>query len=339
MRRLALIFLAGCSTLAEAGGGNDNLPNAGAGPFREIKNEELGQGRAAPYAFRDDDDFQRDAAYLDADGDIATLETWAYVARTAFGEGVDPDPSAPSNEIVRHIALDGRSYARQFEVVLTPQADWEGDTVARPAVVRSGRTVFLYYAGAGGIGVATSSDGVAFARAGANPILTEGTSPSVIVLPDGRFRMYYAVRNEAEIRVVESEDGVTWSESGAQPSLAPRAGELDEGGVSAPFAILGQSAEGRDIEFLYYGAIAADDQRTIAMVARYGTSGPWSYATAPVFGGTGSLAPTEPVVVPFDGFKLLFVTQKAGSTEALDYPAIAVGVAPADAVLPPPDPP
>jgi len=38
----------------------------------------------------------------------------------------------------------------------------------------------------------------------------------------------------------------------------------------------------------------------------------------------------------YGAFALLFATQRAGSTDSQDYPAVAAGVAPATAVLPPP---
>lgn len=340
----------GCSTIAEAGGGEDNLPNAGAGPFREIDNEELGSGRAAPYVLRDDDDFPRDPAILDADGDLATLEAWAYVPHTVFAEDEEPNAAALSNEIIRQVALDGRSFARQFEVVLTPAEDWEMGTLGRPTVIRQGGVIFLYYAAAGGIGLATSSDGLTFTRASAEPVLApvdgweqgvSPTSPSVVAGSEGSWRMYYEVplASGSAIGVATSSDGVSFRRVGDRPVLAPRAGEIDAGGAGAPFALIGQSAEKRDIEYVYYAAIDSDAKSTIAMVARYDERGDFQYASAPVFGTTGSLAPTEPVIVRYPAHALLFVTQKAGSTKALDYPAVAAGIAPADARLSPPNPP
>ncbi len=326
------------------------MPNAGAGPFREIANEELGLARAAPYAFRDSKGFTRDAAMLAADGDLGSLGMWAFVARTVFAEDEEPDATALPNEIIRHVAKDGRSFRRQFDVVLTPEADWEMGEVGRPAVVRFGGQVLLFYVGAGGIGVATSQDGCTFTRTADGPALgpTGGweqmnvpTSPAVIERPDGSLRMYYAVplAGGSAIGVALSNDGLSWQRIGSGPTLAPREGEIDQLGAGAPYALFGESAEGRRIEYLYYAATGAADKRTIAMAARYGTDGAWQFATAPVFGTTGSLGPTEPVVIPFEGYSLLFATEKAGATDDLDRPAVAIGVAPANAVLPAREPP
>jgi hypothetical protein len=58
-----------------------------------------------------------------------------------------------------------------------------------------------------------------------------------------------------------------------------------------------------------------------------------------VFGSSGDLAPTEPWVLRYADHSVLFVTEQAGTTSAQDYPAVAVGVAPATFSLGPPDPP
>jgi hypothetical protein len=329
------MVLAGCATLADAGGGSDNLPNAGAGPFREIRREELGQSRPAPYALRDDDAFERDPSVLDVDGDPATLEAWIYAARTVFDEDVEPDPTVLPNSIVRHVALDGRSFAFQRDEVLRPEAAWEGETVGAPSALRVDGEVWLYYAAAGGIGLAKSADGVSFARVNDGLVLGPGNgweggatprSPAVLRLPDASLRLYYAVTVDGRSVIAEatSPDGVEWAR-GSEPLLVG----------DAPSALFATSAEGRLIEYLYYGAVDASGDRAIGMAARFDGAGAFVPAAAPVF-GSAKLAPNEPCVVRFAGFALLYVTQKAGLTSALDYPAVAVGVAPADVALPPP---
>ena len=76
----------------------------------------------------------------------------------------------------------------------------------------------------------------------------------------------------------------------------------------------------------------------IALASRYDAEGlPW--ASAPVFGSTGALEPSEPCVLRYPSFSLLFATAKAGTSVAQSYPAVAVGVAPATVKLPAPDPP
>jgi hypothetical protein len=353
------IFLSACATLADTGGGDVNMPNAAAGPFREIKSAELGNSRVAPYALRDDDDFARDLAVVDVDGDPDSLEAFAYVARTDFDPAEEPDPTVPSNEIVRYTALDGRSFERQADVVLTPVDDWEGGSVGAPAALRVGSEFWLYYAGAGGIGLATSSDGLSFERHASEPIFGPSASgwdqgaapasPAVVRLPDGTFQLFYQVTTGPDVNAIGeavSADGINWERLGDGPVLAPTGQSndperphVDALSVAAPCAVIGESSQGRVIEFIYYAAVAATGKRTIALAARYGFAGPLSRAASPVFGTTGSLEPTEPWVMRYPDFSLLFVTQKAGTTDSLDYPAVAIGVAPADISLPAPDPP
>jgi len=355
---IVLLPLVACATLADTGGGDVNMPNAAAGPFREIRPIELGNTRVAPYALRDDDDFARDITVVDVDGDPATLPIYAYVARTDFDPDEEPDPSVPPNEIARHTAVDGRSLARQSDVVLTPVEAWEGDELGAPAALRVGDEVWLYYAAAAGIGLCTSSDGLGFERVAATPILAAPTagwdqglvprSPAVVRLPDGTFQLFYEVATSAEGRAIGeavSPDGITWERRGDGPLLGPRGASpdpdfphVDAQSAGAPAVVIASSSQGHTIQYVYYAAVGETGRRTIALAARYGFDGPLSRAAAPVFGTTGSLEPTEPWVMRYPDFSLLFVTQKAGTTESLDYPAVAIGVAPADITLPPPDP-
>ena len=352
MRRFAaaLSILAGaCATLADTGGGDQNLPNARVGPFREIAQEELGNSRVAPYALRDDDDFPRDVSVLDVDGDPATLEAWGFVARTVPDPAVDPDPEAPPAAILRHLALDGRSFDRNPISVLEPSEAWEGGTVGAPSALRVGTEVWLYYGGAEGIGLAISADGTNFTRQGDDPVLgiAEGgweqsapRNPGVIRLADGSFQMFYDAESGAgpAIGEAKSVDGVTWTRVGAAPAIAPEAA-IDAAGAEAPWPLVAESAEGRSIEYLYYGAIDGDGRATLAIAAREGASGPFQRGTGAVFGASGSLGPTQPCVVRYPEYTLLFATQLAGTSSAQRYPAVAIGVAPATITLPDPDPP
>ena len=351
--------LAGCATLADSGGGDVHLPNALSGPFREIHREELGNTRTAPYALRDDKRFSRDPSVVDNDGDPNTLPIRAYFARSQFEEGQTPDPAVAPVEIIVHSAIDGRSLDRNPEVALQAEQAWEGGTIGAPSALLVDGQTWLYYAAAGGIGLATSDDGFNFSRVGQEPVLGPASagwdsgavpsSPSVLRLGDGRFRMFYqasAMGGASAIGEAESSDGLSWTRRGDSPALAPHPPTTDpyelaydEAGVSAPHAIVSKSSLGRDILWLYYGARAADGKQTIGLAARYGFDAPLQRAAAPVFGTSGSLLPTEPCVLRYPGFTLLFVTQLAGSTSALQYPAVAVGVAPATVGLPPPDPP
>ncbi|WP_437641442.1 hypothetical protein [Sorangium sp. So ce854] len=149
-------WLASCATLPVESSDEGSLPNANAGPFREIAQEELGNARAAPRAMDDDDRFARDASVVDLDGDPSTLAAAGFFAATLGPGGAAPDPLAPPNAIVRHDAADGRSFARASATILTPELPWEGGVVAAPSALRVGGEIWLYYAAEGGIGLPLS---------------------------------------------------------------------------------------------------------------------------------------------------------------------------------------
>src|SRR5690349_7432781 len=206
MARITMLLLAlshvACATLPEPGGGGENLPNAAAGPFRAITQPELGNTRAAPNVLEDDTMFTRDPAVLDVDGDPATFEVAGYFGAAVKQGAEAPKEGDPTRAILRYGALDARSFDRSAEVVLSPAEAWEGGVMGAPSVLSVGGEVFLYYAAAGGIGLARSQDGHAFSRA-PGPVLGpamggwEGSavpaSPGVVHLPDGTFRMFYEV--------------------------------------------------------------------------------------------------------------------------------------------------
>jgi hypothetical protein len=353
----AMGAVAACATLADTGGGDSNMPNATAGPFREIAIVELGNSRTAPYGLKSDDEYPRDMTAIDADGEPATLEVWGYVTQTIFGEDVEPDPNAAPTEIARYVALDGRSFSRQFDSVLIAQQLWEGGVLRAPSALCVGDEVWLYYAAAGGIGLAKSADGINFTRALDRPVLAPVSgwerravpqSPAVVQLPDGSFHMFYQVersRDVSDIGEARSDDGVIWQRVGDGPALSPQGPSpdpvyplADALSVGSPCAVISTTSLDRDVEWLYYTATNDSGKRTIALAARYGFEGAFSRAPAPVFGSADDIDPREPWVIRFGDFTLLYATQLAGSSSALDYPAVAIGVAPADRDLGAPNP-
>ncbi|WP_437321499.1 hypothetical protein [Sorangium sp. So ce385] len=355
--------LGSCATLPSEEADAGSLPNALAGPFREIDQEELGNSRAAPHVMNDDARFARDASVVDLDGDPSTLAAAGFFAATLGPDDAEPDPLAPPNAIVRYEAADGRSFERSPVTVLAPELPWEGGTVAAPSALLLGGEIWLYYAAEGGIGVARSADGAAFAREPA-PVLAPTApgdgwergavpgSPGVVRLPDGSLRMFYVVAGDGGASFVgeaRSDDGLAWERVGDGPALAPAplpaagasAAEdepFDSAAVFDPAPVLAVSATGRPILRVYYAGRDGAGRSAIGLAARSGHDGPLQRAAAPVFGASSALAPRAPWVAAYPGFSLLFVTQAAGTRDGEDHPAVAAGVAPADASLPPPEP-
>ena len=341
-----------CGTVAEGGGGDLDLPNAGAGPFRALVAGELANSRVPPNALEDDDELPRDPAVIDVDGDPATFDVHAYVAANVGAPG---DAAAPPDTILRYDASDARSFGRTFVTVLEAAEAWEGGTASAPAIVARGGELLLYYAAAGGIGLARSADGTTFTRVAA-PVLAPATegwdaglapgSPGALVLADGSVRLFYEVRDAGgttRIGEAASPDGVTFTRIGGAPVLAPGTASnatgdppYDDGSVGDPWPVRARLASGDEVTRVYYAATTVDGTRTIGLAARFGDAGALDRATSPVFGSNEPFAPRAPCVLVYPGFSLLFVTQRVSRND--DQPSIAVAVAPATAALPPPGP-
>lgn len=356
---LLIVALAACATIPEPGGGGENLPNAAAGPFRALVQVEIGNDRVAPEVLDDAFAFVRDPAVVDRDGDPSTLAITGYFGVAVAQAGTKLTATDPTRAIRRYGALDGRSFDRAAEVVLEPSEAWEGGILGQPSALLTGGETWLYYAAAGGIGLAKSSDGHAFTRT-QGPVLGaamsgwEGAaipaSPGVVRLADGSFRMFYEVAITADATAIgeaSSPDGVTWIRVGTAPALAPAAprdgvdAPYDDASVGSPFPVLATSANGRAILRVYYGARDHLGAAVIGLAARYleassSPSSPLQRATAPVFGTSKSLSPREPCALIYPDFTLLFATQK--SADNPDRTVVAAAVAPALATLPPPDP-
>jgi hypothetical protein len=263
--------------------------------------------------------------------------------------------------IFRTRATDGRTFygtsghfGAKPRVVLEPDAapSWENGALSGPALLRAPTgELLLFYAAGGGIGVARSNDGFTFTKDAANPILkreaawetSEPRAPSVIVLPSGRFAMFYTSGNS--IGEAESEDGVHFRRVATEPVLGPAPppapGSLlpnekppfDTASVDDPCASPRITPAGRlQVRVLYTGRNEAGAS-TIGFAARYGEDGPLERQPVAVYAvGQKEVAPAF-VERPEGSF--LYVEQERRDGTRI-YRAIAGAFAPGNAKLPTP---
>jgi hypothetical protein len=104
--RRALLFAAAvvgaCGTGGSESGLGRELPNAMAGPFRELRKDELPAKSLAPWVIRRRG--VRDPAALDSDGDPRTLGVVLYAAI-----GLEDHADGAPSRIIRYEADDGRA--------------------------------------------------------------------------------------------------------------------------------------------------------------------------------------------------------------------------------------
>jgi hypothetical protein len=359
-----LVTLCCCATLGGSGLGDVGLPTSGVGPFRLlVTTEDRG---VAPYVLDSPGpEYREPAALPAAPTDPSSTDVYLY-AVAAQGTG-----TTAHDVLVRTRADDARSFfgtgvntGNSPQVVLSPDAPWEGSDLAGPSALVIGGQVFLYYAAAGGIGLALSQDGLTFQKQpapvlAADPTVTWETTvphaPSVAVYPDGQIRMLYGAG--ASIGEADSDDGgMTWHRIDGDPTTPamdpvlspgpPAPGTLedgepppfDTGQVDDPCLLPRMTAAGRiQVRVLYTGLIGAPGTTgrasAIGFAARYGDSGPLTRQTSPVLSvGRHEAAPA---LFEWSGNSMLYVHMD--ETSAMPpYPAIGAAFAPAQLSLPPP---
>ncbi|AKV02757.1 hypothetical protein AKJ09_09420 [Labilithrix luteola] len=355
MRRAGLLvalLAVSCATTGAEGEGDRDLPSVGVGPFRKLADAEVPS--VAPFLLEGRGSNYREPAVLDDHGDTLLYA----VARRDDGADV----------IVRTRATDGRAFfgaggdiGHSPAVVLVPDAPWEGGALGGPFAVRVGQEIWLYYAAAGGIGLARSSDGFSFHKepgpifvADPNAARWEQSpvrAPSVVVLPDGRFRLFYA--SGVSIGEAESTDGLRFRRLDADvataeldpvlaPSAPPAPGSLaphekppfDMVAVSDPSASLRTTSAGRLLVRVLYTGVTDSAVTAIGYAGRFGDTGPLTRNPVPVYSVHQGEA--APALMDRGETSMLYVQQIRRGTSDTTYPAVAGAVAPVTVTLPAP---
>jgi len=92
-------------------------------------------------------------------------------------------------------SLDGNLWTlNPTNPVLVPQESWEARAISSPYVYKHDNKYYLFYSGWGpvnwNIGLASSSDGISWARCDNNPRIMTADGPSVVKV-DNQFKMYF----------------------------------------------------------------------------------------------------------------------------------------------------
>lgn len=138
-------------------------------------------------------------------------------------EGSDAKQS--SFVILSAVSTDGLAWKREKGVRLTDKNRFDQDIAASPNVVRAvGGELFCYFGDGNTIKVATSKDqGVTWFKRSLSGLPQASVDPSVIIMPDGVWRMYFAASQSTDrllnsrILSARSTNGLDWSvENGAR---------------------------------------------------------------------------------------------------------------------------
>jgi hypothetical protein len=215
VRALLALFLAGCALLGDPGGGNQNLPLSGVGPFGKLSDITGKTPLQEPFVITDPTSPISDPAPLVLpDGSLRIFygrggsEIW----RADLPSSLTQLPSMPAT-------------------VLAPTGD-EGRTAA-PSVVQRGNQLFLYYETVGGIARATSLDGGAsFSRDGM--VLPGAARPGAVLVVEVIF-LYFTRPGDPALWVATSTDGRAFNVA-PDPALEPSGSTWDVAGLTDPSA-------------------------------------------------------------------------------------------------------
>lgn len=364
---LAVLGTIACGTLASPGSGDLGLPTANVGPFNALTQAEVATGDVPPFVFLDESAQYSEPSVIPQSSDTSSPAVILYAVSHA----------SSGDEIVRTRADDGRSFYgdsvdRQENpshvppVVLRASQPWEGGSVSGPSALRVGSAVWLYYAAAGGIGLAKSTDGGMTFTALPQPVLatdhgvgwefTAPRAPAVAQLPDGSFHMLYA-SGDAVGEAVSADGETGWQRVDGDPNtpaldpvLVPSApvdpatlpaGVLppfDEGAVDDPLLVPSVDVAGRlVVRVLYTGYSApvgaSSRPSAIGLAARYGASGVLTKQSSPVY--TVQSGEAAPALLQFGGEQALLYVQQLNTTLDMAHPflAIAAAYAPASGMM------
>ena len=245
---LASCLALACSVgpFAGEGGGADNLPSLGAGPYRLL-----------PADF----DTSADEPYVVAKPIVSLLDPAVIATDNGAFEIYFAQIDDVQSEIWRvELASIYELLQDTPEQVLVADSAWEEGQVGAPCVVVDGDTTILYYQGGSdtpAIGRAVSTDGGrSFTKDPGNPIVSQGRDPYVSRHGEQWF-MVYADLAEQKILMRESSEGQDFSE--ARELITARSGQeeaFDSQGLRSPALSVRDTLDGGMHFGLFYTGLS-----------------------------------------------------------------------------------
>lgn len=329
---VVLAMLAGCASLGAETAFPEPIQTSGVGPFRPLDSTETGID-AEPRG-RVQETTGASGGGMRAGDFFFSVESQPLADAPARTPGLLPTQvdwaRFEPRSIARAPIREGFHGFGAGTVVLEASEAWEGDAVFDPWVVAlaDGRAR-LYYAAAGGIGVAEapSLDGT-FTRVGDGPVLADASGPSVVASDEG-FLMYF--ERDGAIGLATSSDGLAFTIEIASLALDAAPSEDPEAPSEVSFHRPGAvwaSTVAHDRVLRLYFEVRRDDRTFAATMAASLDARSFERLAASVYGGEESSSAPAPFLMP-DGTTLLHFTIDAPGPNGEPYRVPLVGVAPA----------
>jgi hypothetical protein len=327
MRRLAIILGAllgalptGCGTTGDAGGGSDNLPVSGAGPYKELAPSDSITQISPPFVLTDS---AGDLDHPCAIADGQHLSMWMTTTR----KGVTQIGFAEADELT-----DGFG---SIDALFGATQAWEAGAVAGPAVIegKGGDPWLMFYGAGGAIGYATSVDGKSWEKQ-PGPTLTAvaeegaGLQPPGAVRIGDRVRLYYADQAgtaiwaaDAALAELLSGGSVTWVRLDGKPSTPERdpmvAWTAFGVGFGRVFARAAQTPVGRVRHDLYFAVWTMPAGARTAPGFATSFTGDYFQVSAQSIVPRSTDSIRSPTMAPYGAGAVLLYIDKAGVRDAV----------------------
>ncbi len=272
---VASACIASCGTLAAPSTGDVDLPASLVGPFAALRGDQTPNGSTT--LIRAD----VSGAQIDEPSIVRATRDARRVAYATFRTNAQPDTIGRASE-----RMDRPAGSLSFDgavVIFRAEQSWEGDFVRSPDVRVIDPTHYVMaYSARGGIGIATSSDGITFTHPNAPVIVADAmdastdapSEPSIARAPSGEWFMAFR-RADSLFLARASDASGPWTIAPA-PILTPSSGvpldgasAFDAYGLADPALAIVTTAADRALFVVFYTATGPLPRTAIGAAASY----------------------------------------------------------------------